>query len=335
MNNTCVSRSSIEVLQTPTDLKLLFDRENLKELSPYFDVSWVDCNTDSKIQFFQNLKTLSRFSLGLAHCIQHNMIARTSVEISQCQEAKQLISSKPFDEIIGCYSSAKPSDSLHITDHMLDGKKNWISMLDQADFAIMQLPYNGSDHTIYFDLKKSPCQIIQINSSLIGMELARPDTLVIDRHMIDPAHILGQHGTAPLFQKSNVASYSFITNYCGLAQQLYIDFKNHVKHAELGTEFDLKKIEIDISSMIMQWEDNLYSVGLCEVSDKFWHKRNTQYAFGKKCLISVLQLILETGMSAYYDSHSEFSQRFRDALVYASHMHTLSRFAKDNYLYQD
>ena len=94
----------------------------------------------------------------------------------------------------------------------------------------------------------------------------------------------------------------------------------------------LKKLEIDVCSLEMQWQDNLNTLGQTTLTNEFWNRRNTQYAFSKKTLISIIQLVLEIGVTYFVDANSPYSQRFRDAITYCSHMHPLYRFGQDFYL---
>jgi hypothetical protein len=322
----------LKIFSPSVELELEFNRDNLKVLAPYFDINFLDEDSTNKIQFFKNLKTLSRRSLGLAHCIQHNAVARISIQLSDCQEARDLVLGRPFDEIIGCYSIVKRSDRITLEDNILNGTKNWFSNLDQADFGVLQIPHNGVTQLVYFNLATLPCKLDYEFFSPIGMEIARAGALKVHNHTIRPEHILGQHGTQPFFQQSNFASYCFLTNHCGLVQELFLDLKHYTEKFNCGTEFNLKKLEMDVSSLLMQWEDNLPTLLETQMSNEFWNRRNTQYAFSKKTLISILQLILEVGVSYYVDAKSEFSQRFRDALTYSAHMHPLYRFGQEFYM---
>jgi hypothetical protein len=316
-----------------TNLKLSFDRNNLKELAPYFDIDFLKSNVDNKIQFFKNLKALARRSLGLAHCIQHNAVARVSVQLSDCKEAHDRVFSKPFNEIIGCYSTVKRSDKLNLENMILNGTKNWFSNLDQADFGVLQIKQNDINQLVYFDLSLLPCKIDYEFFSPIGMELARAGALKVINHKVNADHILGQHGTQKYFQQSNFANYCFVTNHCGLVQELFLDLKRYAEKFNCGTEFELKKLEMDVSTLLMQWKDNLHTLDETKLTNEFWNKRNTQYAFSKKTLISILQLILEIGVSYYVDAKSEFSQRFRDALTYAANMHPLCKFGQEFHMF--
>jgi hypothetical protein len=322
----------LQTLKTTAHINTAFDRENLAVLSPYFDIDFLSASGNNRQQFFQNLKVLARHSLGLAHCIQHNAVARIVVQLSDCVTAKTLLDCKSFSEIIGCYSIVKRSDEIAMTNGVLSGTKKWFSNLDQADFGVLQIPQDGTVRLIYLDLANMPHKIDYSFFSPIGMEIARAGSLIIHDYQVPQNHVLGQHGTQQYFQQSNFASYCFLTNHCGIVQELFLDLKKYTEKFDCGSEFDIKKLEMDVATMVMQWEDNLATVDQQTSSNEFWNRRNTQYAFSKKTLIRLLQLILEVGVTYYTDSKSEFSQRFRDALTYASHMHPLYKFGQEFYM---
>ena len=310
----------------------VFDRSNLADLAQFFDMDFLTASDLDRQQFFKNLRVLARQSLGLAHCIQHNAVARIIVQLSDCVTAKALLNSKPFSEIIGCYSIVKRSDQISFENNVLNGTKKWFSNLDQANFGVLQVPDNNTVKLIYLDLANMPHKIDYSFFRPIGMEIARAGSLIIDNYQVPQEHVLGQHGTQQYFQQSNFASYCFLTNHAGIVQELFLDLKHYTQKFNCGAEFEIKKLEMDVASMVMQWEDNLHSVTSSNSSNEFWNRRNTQYAFSKKTLIKVLQLILEVGVTYYVDAASEFSQRFRDAITYASHMHPLYKFGQEFYM---
>jgi hypothetical protein len=312
-----------------SDLVLSFDRDNLSALEPYFNLDFLNSDVATKVRFFENLQTLSRRSLGLAHSIQHNAVARIIVQLSDCESAKDRVFGQPFDKIIGCYSIVKRSDQLTLKDNVLNGQKNWFSNLDQADFGVLQFDNDGATELVYFDMLTLPHELDYSFFKPIGMEIARAGALKINNHVVPAEHMLGRHGTQRYFQQSNFASYCFLSNHCGLAQELFLDLKTYAEKYKCGAEFEIKKLEMDIASLVMQWQDNLPTVGETAMSNQFWNRRNTQYAFSKKTLIRVVQLILELGVSYYVDAKSEFSQRFRDALTYSAHMHPLYKFGQE------
>ena len=318
------------LFESPVDFK--FNRENLAKLSKYFDLDFLDSSLDQRILFFENLQRLSQRSLGLAHNIQHHATAVVSVQLCSSPDIKDRVLSQPYGQLIGCYTAVKQSDSITLTDNVLNGEKKWISNLDQADYAIIQVEKDQQPYVVYIDLHTVPHRTDFSFFTPIGMELSRPGSLLFDHQPIASECVLGVKGTQPFFPQSNFSSQCFLTNHFGLTKQLFLDIKQYAEQNKCGAEFEIKKLEIDVCTLDMMWHDNLHTIGETVLTHEFWNKRNTQYAFSKKTLINVIKLILELGVSYYTDAHSEFSQRFRDAVTYSSHMHPLYRFGQDFYM---
>jgi hypothetical protein len=316
--------------ESVSDLK--FDRENLAKLSKYFDLNFLDSSLDQKILFFKNLQRLSQHSLGLAHNIQHHATSIVSVQLCSSPRIKDHVLTQSYGQLIGCYSILKRSDTMTLTDNVLNGEKRWLSNLDLADYAIIQIEKDQQPLLVYVDLHTVPHKVDFSFFTPIGMEISKPGSLLFDNQRIDSECVLGIKGTQPFFQQSNFSSQCFLTNHFGLTKQLFLDIKQYAEQNKCGAEFEIKKLEIDVCTLDMMWHDNLRSIEETVLTHEFWNKRNTQYAFSKKTLINVIKLILELGVSYYTDAHSEFSQRFRDAITYSSHMHPLYRFAQDFYM---
>jgi hypothetical protein len=322
----------LELIQPSTDIAIEFSRSNLATLARFFDLDFVNDSQGQKETYFQNLERLSRRSLGLAHNIQHSQTAELFVKLGQCQASHDRVLNQPFGSVIGCYSVVKRTDDMTLNNSQLDGVKKWFSNLAAADYAVMQVTVNNTPQVVYVDLAQVPHRVDHSAFDPIGMELARPGSLIIDHQAIAPDTVLGQAGTQQFFLQSSFASYCFLTNHLGITRQLFLDIKHYAEQHQCGAEFELKKLEMDICTMQVMWEDNLATLDQTELTHAFWNRRNTQYAFSKKTLIGVVQLILELGVSYYTNAHGEFSQRFRDALTYCTHMHPLYRFGQDFYM---
>jgi hypothetical protein len=314
------------------ELSLDFSKTNLQNLKEFFDIDFVSSSFEQKEIYFRNLEKLSRRSLGLAHNIQHSLTAQLFIQLGNCKAGQAQVLQKSFGELIGAYSVLKRSDTMTFDNNILNGTKKWFSNLADADYAVLQVSVNKLPMVIYVDLHKIPHRIDDTEFNPIGMELARPASLIIDNQQIADENILGQAGTQQFFLQSNFASYCFLTNHLGLTRQLFLDIKQYAQENRCGADFELKKIEMDICTMQVMWEDNLKTLEQSQLTHEFWNRRNTQYAFSKKTLISLVQLILELGISYYTDSQSKFSQRFRDALTYCTHMHPLYRFGQEFYM---
>jgi hypothetical protein len=128
-----------------------------------------------------------------------------------------------------------------------------------------------------------------------------------------------------------MSDYCFITNYVGLLVALYKDLENYVEKTKIDIDFEVRKIGLRISGMVMSWQDNLSSLETVVPDDEFWRKRNTLYTQNKDCLLDLIHLILQIGDSGWLDAKSSKNQRFRDALTFSSHMKPLYNNLKERY----
>lgn len=322
----------LELIRTDTDIAIEFSKSNLATLARFFDLDFVNDSQHQKEIYFHNLRQLSSRSLGLAHNLQHSQTAELFVKLGTCPASHDQVLNKPFGSVIGSYSVAKRTDDMTLKQGVLSGTKRWFSNLMDADYAVMQVTVDDRPMIVYVNLHEIAHRRDNTAFDPIGMELACPASLIIDHLTIAPDSVLGQAGTQQFFLQSNFASYCFLTNHLGITRQLFLDIKHYAETNQCGAEFELKKLEMDVCTMQVMWEDNLSTLSATELTHKFWHRRNTQYAFSKKTLIAVVQLVLELGVSYYTNAQGEFSQRFRDALTYCTHMHPLYRFGQDFYM---
>ena len=66
---------------------------------------------------------------------------------------------------------------------------------------------------------------------------------------------------------------------------------------------------------------------------QLWHQYNTAYGCAKQTLTMILKLIIEVTGSGLFEEGSTQHQRFKDALIYSTHMKNLYFSTKQN-LYQ-
>jgi hypothetical protein len=111
---------------------------------------------------------------------------------------------------------------------------------------------------------------------------------------------------------SYATSVGFITNHLGLAMAAYNDIDLYT-----GQDFayDKAKIKLDIEILHQLWQ-NLID----QVLDINWNKIDLIYAFAKKTLTQTAQLTLEITGSGLYDIEHASNQRYRDMLIYITHM---------------
>lgn len=305
---------------------------NKTMLAPYFDLIFAQADLEQRVAWFRNLLTAAQTSLGLAHCIQHDMVSRAAIIEGHSDTAKHKVLPLGYDGVVGCWSGLKRSDTLIINDHVMNGTKRWITNIHNARYVTGQVLQGDQKLVFFLDLTDIPHSITYNNFQPMGMELAKPGDLTIDCLRLSDDNILGRANTQQFFQQDNLASYCWNTNYFGIAKQLFLDLKDYAQQHQCGAELEIKKLEMDICTLQMQWEDNLSTLAATQSSNYFWNRRNTQYAYSKKTLIKVIQLVLEIGVSYWADASAPYSQRFRDAVTYCSHQYPLYRFGQTHHM---
>jgi hypothetical protein len=304
-----------------------FDLDTKTTLMPYFDIHYLESSHEENLQFFENLMISARTNTGLTHCIHHDLVSRLMIAQGNSQEAKENVLSKKYNEITGGWTGIKRADEFTLEGLTLTGTKKWITNLHNASYVGLQIiDSDGISKCVYVDLTKTEHEIDFSNFKPLGMELAIPGSLKLNNVQIKPDHVLGLNDGIQFFRKNNFHGYCFLTNYLGITKELFLELKRYNENFSCGAELEIKKLESEVCSLQMQWEDNLASLKQQTSTDGFWHRRNTQYSFSKKTLIHVIQLILEVGVSYWTNAEGRYSQRFRDALTYSAHMYPLYLF---------
>ena len=302
-------------------------RKYLQELAVYLDTDLVS--------HFQNLLYIAQQDLSLAHCIHHNHVARLAIQNSLCKEGNDYLNSHAYYEVVCCYSAVKTLDNIKLTNLQLSGYKSWLSNLVGADLIVIQVPNNDHRVNVYVNLTTTPHTIEATHPSAIGMKGASAGAILFDSVNLLPSAILGRGEHPETFATSNYASYAFITNHLGLIIGLYSQLRSYPLTDDPRLDHQLKTLELEISALKMLWSENLPSVLAYHGTDKFWHKRNTQYAMSKKVLLDLINTVLELGIHTFVDDSSTASTRFKDAITFVTHMSPLYTTHKNTIYYKD
>lgn len=305
-----------------------FDQAALTWLTPYFDFDYSSAGSDERRQWFENLLTLAKHNLGMAHCVQHNHYPRAQVQL----KLPEFIN-PAYDKTIGCFSNFKAADTMKLNGRVLSGTKHWISLLELAEFGVFRIPAEnmgeGVEALVLVDFKSVQHNIDTDFMTPMGMEIARPGSLTLNNVEIPENHILGyRRYTEPgpvFFHLISFSDYCFITNFLGINIGLYKEFQTYLENNGLAKELEFKRIGLELSNLYMSWQDNLDSINIKEPTDEFWHRRNTQYTMSKNILLDQINLILKVGDSRWIDAKSPNNQRFRDALTFCTHMKPLNK----------
>ena len=308
-----------------------FDKQTLKKLEPYFDLNFASANLDEKTQWFNNLLTLAQYNLGVAHCVHHNATARYVMQLKFNNNMPEFFKNE-FAESIGGYSGAKSSDTLKLNGNKLNGQKNWISNLHQADYCISRIKSDDTEIFVLVDMAKLKDSIIFVNDQL-GMEIATPGSFNAVDYIIPDDHILGHRSLvdndSTLAGVSNFHGYCFITNQLGCIVGLYNMIAETSSKNKFDISHELSKFKLEISALKFMWLENIASIDESKIDNSFWHKRNTQYNQSKNILVKLIALGLEIADSSWTNASGPGNQRFRDALVFATHMQSLAKGLRD------
>jgi hypothetical protein len=310
---------------------LVFDRESLPQYEPYFALDYITATEQQRQQWFENLLTLARHNLSLAHCVHHNHYARTVIQ-SAMNTNKDIVVNVAYTQSIFSISNVKSADTMMLSGLKISGTKHWLSMLDISDYCVIyckaldQSP--GTEAMILLDLATVPHHVTYDHMIPIGMEIARPGSITVDDVLIPHTHLLGFRHYFDAEQiyplTNNFANYCFITNYLGLLMGLYNELAEYMTKNQIATDADYKKLGLSISNLYMVWQDHLPTINTALSTDQDWHRRNTQYVMSKNILLDLINYILKTCDSSWVSLHPK-SQRFRDALTFCAHMRPLQR----------
>ena len=316
-----------------------FNKQALTILKPYFNT---DLASNQKDLWFNNLLTLSTHNLGIAHCLQHHHSARLFMSIAFADIPTPKFFQPEYDKQIGSYSNVKSADDLYFSDNKISGTKHWISNLHQADYGIYMVSVDKQlddplEAYVLFDLTSGQHQIDSTLPKPIGMEIARAGSLIVNDYKVPEHYLLGQRqfigNKGRYISIGSWHDYAFITNYLGCIIGLFNDFSRYVDDKKINVEFELKKIGLEISSLKMMWCDNLGSVeesmDVNNLTDNYWHRRNTQYTQSKNVLLLLINLVLQAVDSQWLMASGVKNQKFRDALVFCTHMKPLYQNLSD------
>lgn len=253
-------------------------------------------------EFFQNLLQQARQDFSQAHLTQHFTTAKSYLQSSGLDNYEQ-----------AAWSSMKPNDTLVYQDGTVSGQKNWISGLEFCSWAVV--PVKHHDGTCLVVLSTQHLKTIPVIT--LGMEATRTVHFTCDSV---PATILSNTNSGP-WPTNHAHAWGFITNHLGLTMGVFEDLDNYTKSS---FAYEKNKIKLDIEILHQIWQDQ-FDLGPC----LDWHRSNKIYAFAKKTLTHTAQLATEITGSGLYDLDHPSHQRYRDILIYSTHMRNLNSAMND------
>jgi hypothetical protein len=294
-----------------------FDKDTLVELKPYFDLDFVTATPSECQQWFENLYQVAKIDVGIAHCINQHQSSRNSLNVSNKLNYQ-------YQEQLGSFSVYHDIDTIKIDNHGISGTKHWITSIHQADYLVCKVGHhsNPTRCLLFIDLKEVDHKIENNGYNPIGLKVASPMSLMLDTQDFPKEWILHQGPFCIQDSQNSLLSflkYGFLTNFLGCAVGLYHALLQISIQKNYHLEYQLKPIESQLILLKRSWSDNFDLAKLHTLDQKYWTWHDTQYTQTKQCLTNMLKLTIEIGSSRFYDSNTQFSQRFRDALVWSSH----------------
>ena len=261
---------------------------------------------DANKLFFQELKQLAQKDLSQAHLHQHFTAAKMFADAGNYPTST-----------IGTWSANKPLDTLRYSNNTVTGKKLWVSGVPLCDWVVV--PAHTDTELAVVVIKKEHLTIEPVLT--LGME----DTQTV--------HFSCNQATATyLYQRSNSVTvpvdqfntFAFITIQLGLSMSAFNDIDAYTKNTS-ELDYIKTKVKLDLQVLGLLWKYELNRLN--EPVD--WNRYQTLYAFAKKTILGVAHLVTETTGSGLYQQDFPTHQRYKDLLIYTTHMRNFLSAAKE------
>lgn len=324
-HKTMIENISIDTPLFDYDERGFLNKEILKTASPFFNIDFYNDSQEDKVQWFYNLMYVARdIDLGLAHALQHNQVARTHVISCDNAELKDKVLGVPFYETIGSTADWKPSDTVKLHNNILYGSKNWLTNLSVASYVALYATNDDNMQTkVVIDLDKAPHTKEVDFPNTMGMGMAKPFNIHIDEYYVPKGCVLGINGWPDRsFVEESFKHLSFLSTLIGITQALFNEVYNSAKTRKLHNDFSVIKAKLDVFTATSNWIDMMASLIDEEVraTEQWWIKKEYYYLFGKKTLLSVINLSRELCVPQHILHEGDASKVFRHAVSFSSHM---------------
>lgn len=257
-------------------------------------------------EFYQSLLQQAKQDLSLAHLTQHFTAAKLFATAGNYPTETQ-----------GTWSSVKPLDTLQYVNNTVSGKKYWVSGVAHCDWVVV--PALAPTGHVVVVIDKNYLTIEPV--ATMGMENTltvhftcdqAPATYLYSR--IDPSAVAADHFN----------QLAFITIQLGSSISAYTDIDLYTKSiADLN--YIKTKVKLDIQTLELLWN---YELDRLEESID-WNRLKLIYSFAKKTISGVAQLVTELTGSGLFQHGSTTHQRFKDVLIYSTHMRNIFTATRD------
>ena len=255
----------------------------------------------------ENLVDLAKTDLSQAHLAQHSYTATLAANIGNISIVGP-----------GAFSSEKPQDTVQLIHNKVSGTKFWVSNGPAVDWAVLHI----NNNVVYVDLDNSVgSHVIPI----MGMENTLTANLTFDQ---TTGRTICDINDPSYFVTRRIHSLSFIAVSYGLSLSLYSDLNNYTQSQKIACDYHMQKLRLQLDVMQLLWEQLPKQVSLDHQDHYYWVQKNTVYAYAKKCLTEICQLVTEVTGSSLYLLENKYNQRYRDALIYSTHMKNLYHSTK-------
>jgi alkylation response protein AidB-like acyl-CoA dehydrogenase len=254
-------------------------------------------------EFYQDLLQLAQQDLSQAHLHQHFITAAAYVSA---------LGQTPNGQ--GAWSALKPADTLIYNNGTVTGKKYWVSGVELCDWVLV--PVKNGDNLVFALIDKK--NIVPIPILTQGMEGTVTVHFTCDQA---PAQLLGDRADPKIDFINHAHSWCFITNHLGIATATFHDIDLYTKN---NFSYIKDKIRLDLEVLNLLWTSKINNV-----SSQTWDYNNTVYAFAKKVVTQVAQLATEITGSGLFEIDHPSHQRYKDILIYSTHMRNTAAAIKD------
>ena len=270
-------------------------------------------NVDFSAAYQHELLELAKQDLSLAHVKQHSDSGQLAVILAGIENV-----------VAGSYSVQKPGETVVFDQGHLTGKKLWISNIPHSSHAVLGVLENNKKILVLVE-STDRAQIDMVPT--LGMENTYTGHVTFDQH---PAvKLFDYDNDLDSFRVQHQTALGFITNHYGLSLSLFDDIDQYTQSALIRCDFDRSKIKLNLSMLDLLWNACLKQIGDPQ-SDQLWQQINTAYGCAKQTLVMILKLIIEVSGSGLYEVGSVQHQRFKDGLIYSTHMKNLYFSTKQN-----
>lgn len=217
----------------------------------------------------------------------------------------------------GTWSSVKPLDTLQYVNNTVSGKKHWVSGVAHCKWVVV--PAHASTGHVVVVIDKKYLTIEPV--ATMGMENTLTVHFTCDRA---PATYLYSRTDPLAVAADHFNQLGFITIQLGLSTASYQDIDTYTKLiADLN--YIKTKVKLDIETLDLLWQYELDR--LTEPVD--WNRIKLIYSFAKKTMSGVAQLTTELTGSGLFQHGSPTHQRYKDLLIYTTHMRNIFTATRD------